>query len=308
MDLLMSGIALFIMVLFSYLALKSNVSEEDKVALRLKTIFQPQELGTVIEEERSRTFKDRLVTPFFEDLSLFFSRLLPSFWGKIVGKMLNTSGGFYELSIQQFFGLCGVIGVIFSAMAWEISILTKQTTGKMLVLCLVFFVVGIMLPFILLKQKVLTHNKNLQRQLPDVLDLLTVSVEAGLGFDGALIKLSERMKGAMVDEFTRMLQEMRIGVPRRDALRSLAARCNLQDVTLFTGALIQGDKLGVSIANILRIQSGEIREKRRQRAEEQANKAPIKMLFPLVFFIFPALFIVLLGPAVLKIIAVFSKM
>lgn len=125
--------------------------------------------------------------------------------------------------------------------------------------------------------------------------------------DGALVKLSEKMKGQMVDEFTRMLQEIRIGVSRKDALRALAERCNVQDVSLFTSALIQADQLGVSIAKVLRIQSVDMREKRKQRAEEQGMKAPIKMLFPLVFFIFPALLIVLLGPAVLQIFSIFAN-
>ena len=121
------------------------------------------------------------------------------------------------------------------------------------------------------------------------------------------MKLSEKMKGQMVDEFTRMLQEIRIGVSRKDALRALAERCNVQDVSLFTSALIQADQLGVSIAKVLRIQSVDMREKRKQRAEEQGMKAPIKMLFPLVFFIFPALLIVLLGPAVLQIFSIFAN-
>ena len=138
--------------------------------------------------------------------------------------------------------------------------------------------------------------------------MLTVSVEAGLGFDSALVKLSEKMKGPMVDEFTCMLQEIRIGVARRDALRSLAARCNVQDISLFTSALIQADQLGVSVSNVLRVQSLDMREKRKQRAEEQAMKAPIKMVFPLVFFIFPTLFIVLLGPALLQIINMLGNM
>ena len=115
------------------------------------------------------------------------------------------------------------------------------------------------------------------------------------------------MKGQMVDEFTRMLQEIRIGVSRKDALRALAERCDVQDISLFTGALIQADQLGVSISKVLRIQSLDMREKRKQRAEEQGMKAPIKMLFTLVFFIFPALLIVLLGPAVIQMFEIFTK-
>ena len=307
MILLMSLLALFIMVLFSYMVFGSNVSEDNIVSVRLKTVFEQQELGTVVEEEKSKTFKERLITPFFEKLASFFTKLLPSSWGKTLEKMLNTSGGFYGLNIEQFFGLCGATGIIFAVIALEVAIFLRHNPTKTIFSCLLFFVLGVSMPFIVLQRKSRTRHKALQRQLPDVLDLLTVSVEAGLGFDGALIKLSERMSGEMVDEFTRMLQEMRIGVSRIDALRALAVRCDLQDVNLFTGALIQADKLGVSIASILRIQSTEMREKRRQRAEEQAQKAPIKMLFPLIFFIFPTLFIVLLGPVLLNVIGTFSK-
>ena len=304
---LLSVLALGIMLIITYIVFGGNVAEKDIVSIRLNSIFNPQVLGTVVEEEKSRTFKERLVTPFFESLSRFFSGLLPSSWGKTLESLLNTSGGFYGLSIEQFFGLCGVTGVIASFITLEAAIFLKQPLGKTVIFCLLFFVLGVGLPFLVLKQKAAKRRKNLQRQLPDVLDLLTVSVEAGLGFDGALVKLSERMHGAMVDEFTRMLQEMRMGVSRLTALRALAVRCNLQDVNLFTGALIQADKLGVSIAGILRIQSIEMREKRRQRAEEQALKAPIKMLFPLIFFIFPTLFIVLLGPVVINFISTFSN-
>jgi tight adherence protein C len=136
--------------------------------------------------------------------------------------------------------------------------------------------------------------------LPDVLDLLTVSVEAGLGFDQAVVKVIEKFKGPLAEEFHRTLQEVRMNKPRREALRALADRVGIDDLTAFIAALIQADQLGVSIAKVLRIQSDQMRIKRRQRAEEQAQKASIKMLFPLIFFIFPAMFIVLLGPAVLS--------
>ena len=295
------------MVILSYIGFGASIADHDTVALRLKALDESQEVGTAREEEMSRSFKERLVTPFFKNISHFISEMIPSSFVKSVEKMLINSGGFYGLSSEHFLGLSGILGIIFSVVAWELSIVTNQTTNRIIVFSLICYIIGIILPLGLLKQKAINRHANLQRELPDVLDLLTVSVEAGLGFDGALVKLSERMKGDMVDEFTRMLQEMRIGVPRRDALRALAERCNVQDVILFTGALIQADKLGVSIAQVLRIQSAEMREKRRQRAEEQAMKAPIKMLFPLVFFIFPTLFIVLLGPAMLQIIAVLAN-
>lgn len=155
--------------------------------------------------------------------------------------------------------------------------------------------------------KIKNRQMEIQRTLPDVLDLLTVSVEAGLSFDGALVKLAEKMKGALVDELTRVLQEMRIGIPRKAALTAMAKRCDVEDLSLFVSAIVQADQLGVGIAKVLRIQSVEARDKRRMKIRELAMKAPIKMLFPLVFFIFPALFVVVLGPAVLSIIKTFLR-
>lgn len=151
------------------------------------------------------------------------------------------------------------------------------------------------------------RQQEIQRTLPDVLDLLTVSVEAGLSFDGALVKLAEKMKGALVDELTRVLQEMRIGIPRKAALTAMAKRCDVEDLSLFVSAVVQADQLGVGIAKVLRIQSVEARDKRRMKIKEQAMKAPIKMLFPLVFFIFPALFVVVLGPAIFSLAKAFSR-
>ncbi len=298
------------MLVISYLIFGDYVSEREEVAVRLKAV----DIGaaeninkTVIEEEMGVSFKKRIVTPFFESISKALSALMPTETIIRLDKKLINANGFYGLNSEQFLGFCGILGVVLAVLIGDLMLITKQPINKVIGLSLVSLLLGLIFPFIFLEQKIITRKATLQRELPDVLDLLTVSVEAGLGFDGALVKLSEKMKGQMVDEFNRMLQEIRIGVSRRDALRALAARCNVQDVSLFTGALIQADQLGVSISKVLRIQSTDMREKRRQRAEEQAMKAPIKMLFPLVFFIFPALFIVLLGPAVLQLANMFSN-
>jgi len=130
---------------------------------------------------------------------------------------------------------------------------------------------------------------------------LTVSVEAGLGFELALVKVTERCPGVLSQELGRVIQEMKLGRSRREALQDMAERIGAEDLSAFVTSLIQADQLGVGIGNILRVQSGEMRRKRRQRAEEQAMKAPVKMLIPLVLFIFPALFVVLLGPALIQI-------
>src|SRR5947207_2901327 len=143
--------------------------------------------------------------------------------------------------------------------------------------------------------------QELELQQPDALDLLTISVRAGLGFDAALGKVVEKMKGPLVDEFRRALAEVRVGKVRREALRDIVPRTEVQPLTNFIGAIIQAEQLGVSISKVLQVQSEQLRIERRQRAEEQAAQAPIKMLFPLVGCIFPSLFVVILGPALILI-------
>lgn len=191
-----------------------------------------------------------------------------------------------------------------------------------LTICALTLVAGFLLPISFLNVVILAaaawlapelylHEKIKNRQLaitlaiPDVLDLLTVSVEAGLGFDAAVAKVIEKVEGPLADEFRRMLYEMRIGRSRREALRDLSERTGVPYLQNFASAVIQADQLGVSISKVLRIQSQEIRRQRRQKAEEEAMKAPIKMLLPLVALVFPSLFIVLLGPAVLQFAALF---
>jgi tight adherence protein C len=141
-----------------------------------------------------------------------------------------------------------------------------------------------------------------------VLVLLTVSVEAGLAFDSAVARVVEKLKGPLGDEFQRMLQDVRMGMPRREALRDMSNRVEVADLTNFVSSLIQADTHGVSISKVLRVQSEQMRYKRKQRAEEQAMKAPIKMIFPLIFFIFPTIFVILLGPAGIQVVKMFSNM
>ena len=162
--------------------------------------------------------------------------------------------------------------------------------------------IGYILPEFWLSGRVKKRQKPIIMQIPDALDLLTISVRAGLGFDAALGKVVEKMKGPLIDEFRRALAEVRVGKIRREALRDIVARTEVVPLTNFIGAIIQAEQLGVSISKVLQVQSEQLRIERRQRAEEQAAKAPIKMLFPLVGCIFPSLFIVILGPAIILII------
>jgi tight adherence protein C len=159
--------------------------------------------------------------------------------------------------------------------------------------------IGFILPILWLRSKIRSRQTEIIKSLPDALDLLTIAVEAGMGFDGAMQKLGDKWDNELSKGFNKVVQEMRLGIPRRDALKNMDKTMQVPDVTTFVAAIIQAEQLGVSMAKVLRVQSIQMRIKRRQRAQEMANKAPIKMLFPMVFLIFPALFIILLGPAVL---------
>jgi len=156
-------------------------------------------------------------------------------------------------------------------------------------------------PILWLRSKIRRRQDEIIKTVPDALDLLTIIVEAGMGFDGAMAKVGEKWDNEISKGFNKVVQEMRLGIARREALKNMDESMGVPDVTTLVAAIIQAEQLGVSIAKILRVQSEQMRVKRRQRAEAMANKAPIKMLFPMVFLIFPALFVILLGPAILVI-------
>jgi tight adherence protein C len=155
------------------------------------------------------------------------------------------------------------------------------------------------------ENKIRTRKKAIEKALPDVLDLMTVSIEAGLGFDAAMQRVVEKAKGPIAEEFNETLQEMRMGKTRREALQDLGARTGVIDLSRFVESLIQADQLGVSLGNVLRNQSDQMRVLRRQRVQEQAMKAPIKMLFPMLLFIFPCMFIIILAPALMNLVGAF---
>lgn len=166
---------------------------------------------------------------------------------------------------------------------------------------------GSMAPAFWLGRLITRRKLEIRRSLPEVIDLLCVSVEAGLGLEGAIQKVAERYTGPLAQELGYCLNEMNLGKTREEAWRNLAQRANLPDLSIVVSAIVQAERLGASLSTVLRVQAADLRERRRQRAEEQARQVPIKLLFPLVFFIFPALFVVILGPAILQILDMFSR-
>ena len=200
----------------------------------------------------------------------------------------------------DWMGVKLLAAIAFAVLGFVLGLVLGGITGG-LFFALVGAGVGFMGPEFWLGRKIRSRAQDMVLQLPDALDLLTISVEAGLGFDAALAKVVEKMEGPLVAEFRQALAEIRMGRSRRDALRDVAKRADSQPINNFIGAIVQAEQLGVPIAKVLQIQSNQLRIERRQRAEEAAAKAPVKMLFPMVGCIFPTIFIVILGPAIVTV-------
>lgn len=271
------------------------------VAERLQRI-KGGEKAPRLREELKQPLLARIGKPAWNRLSGFFTRRMSGEKREQFRRRLEAAGNPAGLEPGGFRLLQALLALLLgvAGMAWAA---VNGTAGKpLLLLSLAGMGAGALLPELFLEIKINERRMAVARSLPDALDLLTVSVDAGLGFDLSLVKVTERFRGVLSEELKRLLQEMKLGVPRREALQNLAKRMGEEDLTSFINSLVQAEHLGVSISNILRLQSVEMRRKRRQRAEELAMQAPVKMLFPLIFFIFPALFVVLLGPALLQIL------
>ncbi|MEW6661238.1 MAG: type II secretion system F family protein [Bacillota bacterium] len=256
--------------------------------------------------ELSKTFFERIVKPLIAKLSVLFTGKAFIRQHQRLQETLLQAGSPGRLNPGEILTLKFIL-----LMALPLALFFFITTSKGVMfkwLFIIFFaVIGWILPDLYLNNLKQKRMASIQKDLPDTLDLLTVSVEAGLGFDAAMAKVVNKFENHLSREFGRALQEIMVGQPRREALRQINPRTGVEDLQIFINSVIQADQLGIGIANVLRQQSDAIRTRRRQRIEEQAMKAPVKMLLPLVFFIFPSIFIVLLGPAVIQIIEGLSK-
>jgi tight adherence protein C len=248
-------------------------------------------------------FKERVLVPGRERLARLVLRVNPRTSVEAVSLKLLTAGLGRRISPTSFLALKACLGLGGLLLAVMLGAFGRGGTGLFFVLA--FAGAGFMAPDGIATMLMRRRKDTIGAALPDALDLLAVSVEAGLGFDGAIAKLTESMEGPLADEFTLMLSEMRIGESRQDALKRMATRVASPEVGAFVRSIVQSDQLGTSLGRILRVQAADTRLRRQAAAEEKAMKAPIKMLFPTVLFIFPAMFLVILGPALMNIEALF---
>lgn len=261
---------------------------------------------SIRQQELSFPLFQRFIKPMLAGVAKVLVRRLPANGTETLEKRLLEAGRPWSLSPREFLAIKYVLAGLGALGFMELWKLAGQTLVQSTVMAFLGGVAGWLLPDLVVSSKIRQRKEQVEKSLPDVLDLITVCVEAGLGFDAALVKVVEKSRGVLADELFQVLQEIRMGKPRREALREMADRVGVDDLSSFVGSVIMAEQLGISIGNVLRSQSKEARQKRRQRVEEAAMKAPVKMLIPMVVFIFPAVFIVLLGPAAIQIMRAFG--
>ncbi len=269
----------------------------DPVQARLQQIaVRPR---TLEELELQRPLSERTLKPIIQGLSGLVGRFYPANTVRSLSLKLKRAG-MEGTSTEFFLGVKGFAAVVGALGGTTILNLISGELLQTVVGLVGGVVVGFMAPDFYLSSKAGGRAGAVLDQLPDALDLLTISVEAGLGFDAAIVKVTEKMKGPLSDEFKRAAGEQRVGKSRQESLRGISDRIEVKELQNFISAIIQADQLGVSMSKVLRIQSEQLRTERRQRAEEKAARAPILIMLPTVGCIFPSLFIVILAPAALS--------
>jgi tight adherence protein C len=279
-------------------------SPVDPVQARL-TQLGTMQAKNLEELELQAPFLERTLRPFALAISSRMSRAASSSLTERTEKRLALAGNPGDLRVADWLGIKAIGAIVGGILFFFLFAIVGLLGFPFLIgagMGIIGALFGYTIPEFWLGGRVRKRQKAILLMIPDTLDLLTISVRAGLGFDAALAKVVEKLKGPLSEEFRRALAEVRVGKARRDALRDIVPRTEVGPLTNFIGAIIQAEQLGVSISKVLQVQSEQLRIERRQRAEEQAAKAPIKMLFPLVGCIFPSLFIVILGPAIILIV------
>jgi tight adherence protein C len=293
--------ATFITVVLLSLSLFSPRTNEAKEKLKAYGYRAADDIDRL-----SRPFSERVAFPLLERLGRMLGSAAPVKMQERMRTALEQAGD--PISMNTLLALRGVLALAAPAVYLALTATAQRRLGApQLLFAVVLGLIGGYLPKIWLNHKVSARQRHIQRALPDALDLIVVSMEAGLALDGAIAKVVEKTKGPLKDELQRMLREIQLGKPRRDAFRQLGQRTNVAELIALVNSVVQADQMGVSMAQVMRTQADEARLKRRQRAEEKAHQAAVKMLVPLVLFILPSVMIVTVGPAALAIFKQFSS-
>ncbi|MFQ5922968.1 MAG: type II secretion system F family protein [Anaerolineales bacterium] len=270
---------------------------DDPIQERLSELTVTDVPMSLEELELSQDFGQRIIIPFLNRIGEMAQRFTPQATLENARQRLEMAGNPMQMNPAFFLMLRFVFALLFGGLLFLLFARTGGNWLQGLGISVLFMLIGFAFPNLWLSGRISARQKSVFRAMPDALDLLTISVEAGLGFDAAMAKVHEKWVNELALEFGRVIQEIRLGKLRRDGLRDMAERLGVNEMTSFVAAVIQSEQLGVSMAKVLRIQSDQMRVRRRQMAEEEAHKAPIKMVFPIALLIFPSIMIILLGPA-----------
>ena len=299
--------AVFIGLLVALASLAFSGTERDGVARSLAAVEAIKAAPESMRKDLDKPFSARVISPGFGRLVSLGRRFTPADQAQRLKRKLDLAGNPVGWDVDRLLAF-KMLGLIIGGVAGVLVPLLFGNVLWAIVFGIGLAAFGFFLPNIILYQTAYDRSATIQRELPDALDLLVISVESGLGFDAALSQVSRNTKGPLSEEFFRVLQEMQIGTGRSDAMRALGERTDVTELRGFITSMVQADAFGIPIAQVLRVQAREMRIKRSQRAEEMAMKIPVKILFPLIFCILPALFVVIMGPAIIQIVDSFAQL
>lgn len=282
---------------------KNAREENDPLLARLAEASERGEVTSLEAIELSQPFRERIMLPFLKSIGELSTRFTPQKLLQDTSKKLEQAGNPGHIDAATFLASRFVVAAIFAGLLLLIGLLAPNPWpwGRIVFVVLLFGALGFFFPQLWLQSTVNRRQNEIRKAMPDALDLLTICVEAGLGFDAAMSKVSEKWENELSLAFRRAIREIQLGKTRRESLRDMSDRIGLPEMTSFIAAVIQSEILGVSLAKVLRIQSDQMRVKRRQRAEEEAHKAPIKMIIPMALLTFPSIMLILLAPAGIQI-------
>lgn len=300
----LGGIVLLVAIAVVVVSLRrSDQTDEDPLQARLAEFIQRGDVTSLEEIELSQPFSERVIIPIVRKVGEFSARFTPQKALQDTARKMELAGNPWPIDPPTFLALRFVLGVIFGALMIAVTFLyplSDQAANNFLyIFAGAFF--GFWFPHYTLTRKITDRQSEIRKAMPDALDLLTICVEAGLGFEAAMSKVAEKWDNQLALAFARTLKEIQLGKVRREALKDMSDRLGIPEMTSFVAAIIQSEQLGVSLAKVLRIQSDQMRIKRRQFAEEKAHQAPIKMIIPMALLIFPSILIIILVPAGLSI-------
>ncbi len=304
---ILGGAAALVIVGMRYSGINQQ-GESDPIMERLAEATQRGEAVSLEDIELQQPFTERVLIPIVRRIGEISTRFTPQNLLVDTTKKLELAGNPGRIDAATFLATRFVVAVLFGGLLLLIAILSPNQWpfGRIVLVVTIFTGLGFVFPQLWLQSRINRRQHEVRKAMPDALDLLTICVEAGLGFDAAMSKVGEKWENELSLMFSRCIREVQLGKTQRDALRDMADRLGLAEMTSFVAAVIQSQILGVSLAKVLRIQSEQMRVKRRQRAEEEAHKAPVKMILPMALLTFPSIFVILLAPAGFQIANTFS--